>query len=79
MEKTSGGGGGGGRLAIYTSVINSFAGDIEAFGGRSDAEAGGAGTIYLSQSNNTISETTLIVKNDNLQPTIDFLPGKKKY
>lgn len=38
---TVGGGGGGGRIAVYHSGINTFIGDLQAFGGESASERGG--------------------------------------
>jgi hypothetical protein len=51
----NGGGGGGGRIAVYANT-NEFTGKVIAYGGAS-LNAGGAGTVYLSNSNAVIQVT----------------------
>ncbi|KAI8481428.1 hypothetical protein Bbelb_408020, partial [Branchiostoma belcheri] len=69
----SGGGGGGGRVAIH-SANNTFSGVIQAFGGRSSYEVGGAGTILLRDTD--AGQDTIIVDNEDRgqprRPQIDF-------
>ena len=56
-------GGGGGRIAIVSQVINSFVGNVTAFGGTASAgSAGGAGTIYLETASNPTA--SVVVDND---------------
>ncbi len=65
VSEEDGGGGGGGRIAIYYST-NTFAGQVQAYGGLSGSgagqgQAGGAGTIYLQSAAQTAGN--LIVDN----------------
>ena len=56
-----GGGGGGGRIAYYYTV-NTYAGDITAYGGNagSTAEKGGAGTIFSYDGTNDVAVLDVI-------------------
>jgi hypothetical protein len=56
-DSLAGGGGGGGRISI-SCRSNSFAGAITAYGGPGFA-AGGAGTIYVENLGDTISQVTV--------------------
>ena len=58
-----GGGGGGGRISVDFDN-RTFIGKIEAFGGASSHEPGGAGTVYLH--NNMKDFNELIVDNNNV-------------
>lgn len=66
-----GGGGGGGRIAtIFTN--ESFAGNLEASGGRSNLSPGGAGTVYIANKNGEFRK--LIVDNQNIgKPSSDTI------
>ncbi|XP_070535277.1 uncharacterized protein [Ptychodera flava] len=68
-----GGGGGGGRIGIYTMEENRFRGEIQAYGGKSYKESGGAGTIYISNTTPNGTETTLKVNNRDKKPLRDHL------
>jgi hypothetical protein len=67
-ETPDGGGGGGGRVAIYFETDN-FSGQISTFGG-SGVNYGGAGTIYLQASSNTVGQ--LIIANGGKRGTNTF-------
>lgn len=65
VTEEDGGGGAGGRIAIYYAV-NTFGGELQAYGGLSgnginQGQAGGAGTIYLQSTAQTVGN--LIVDN----------------
>ena len=55
-----GGGGGGGRISIHFSN-NTFHGSLQAMGGTSGYEVGGAGTVLLD--NRASGERTLLINN----------------
>jgi hypothetical protein len=50
-----GGGGGGGRIAIYSGT-RTFSGILSAFPGTGQAQAGGAGTIYLQLNSQAVGD-----------------------
>jgi hypothetical protein len=71
------GGGGGGRIAVYYNTDSStlISGDkINAFGGATNTtdanhRDGGAGTVYLDDKNDTETNGTLVVANNDLPDT----------
>ena len=67
-KKEIGGGGAGGRIAIYTESANRFSGTIQTYGGASDVEAGGPGTIYHSDTTPNGIERSLIIDNNKRHP-----------
>ncbi|XP_077861760.1 LOW QUALITY PROTEIN: uncharacterized protein LOC100369350 [Saccoglossus kowalevskii] len=70
----AGGGGGGGRMAL-NYINNYFTGHLQAYGGRSLHEVGGAGTIILHNTQGL--NTSLYVDNNNigrpLNEAIDYI------
>ena len=58
----SGGGGGGGRVAVVVQSFNSFLGSFEAHGGTGRA-CGGAGTVYIQQSDTGVTRHTVTADN----------------
>ena len=59
-----GGGGGGGRIAVYHESTSTFIGFLQAYGGASPSEKGGAGTVYVeNRSNRTAPRRLLKVDN----------------
>ena len=65
-SSASGGGGGGGRIALYHSGISTFTGGLQAFGGESLAERGGAGTVYVQDESGNATQRQLIIDNGHL-------------
>lgn len=61
-----GGGGAGGRLALYYGGRKTFIGTLEAYGGRSSVEKGGAGTIYIQDNSNASSIHRKLVINNGV-------------
>lgn len=47
-----GGGGAGGRIAVYYNGTFTFIGSFQSYGGTSQAERGGAGTVYIENNQN---------------------------
>ena len=47
-----GGGGAGGRIAVYYNGTYTFIGSFQSYGGASQAERGGAGTVYIENNRN---------------------------
>lgn len=47
-----GGGGAGGRIAVYYNGNYTFIGSYQSYGGSSQAERGGAGTVYIENNRN---------------------------
>jgi hypothetical protein len=75
QAKCHGGGGGAGRIAIHHETGKQlFSGKITAYGGLSESECGGAGTILYKDK--TASTNTLVVDNNNrcwpMNARIDF-------
>lgn len=62
------GGGAGGRIALYHSGFITYLGTYQAYGGRSSAEIGGAGSIYIENRRNT-SKLYRSLRIDNQVPT----------
>ncbi|XP_038052472.1 uncharacterized protein LOC119725183 [Patiria miniata] len=54
--RNSGGGGAAGRVAVYHQTIRNFNGTISAGGGSSAYEVGGAGTVYIEQYMNNVTD-----------------------
>ena len=68
FKQEIGGGGAGGRIAIYTKSANRFSGTIQTYGGASDVETGGSGTIYHSDITQNGIERSLVIDNNNRHP-----------
>ena len=63
-EKCPGGGGAGGRVAIHHAEDqNLFTGTVTAFGGHSNHECGGAGTVLFKDTTNDLN--SLFIDNEN--------------
>ncbi|MBD3280747.1 hypothetical protein GF389_04460 [Candidatus Dojkabacteria bacterium] len=65
-----GGGGGGGRIALYYTTSNNLSNNqISAYGGEPEhtesVQKGGAGTIYIKDSDDGTDDGTLIIDNGN--------------
>lgn len=59
-----GGGGAGGRIAVYYNGNYTFIGSYQSHGGASQAEQGGAGTVYIENNQNS-SQPYRILTIDN--------------
>lgn len=59
-----GGGGAGGRIAVYYNGSYTFIGSFQSYGGISQAEWGGAGTVYI-KNNQNMSQPYSILRIDN--------------
>ena len=59
-----GGGGAGGRIAVYYNGNYTFIGSYQSAGGGSQAERGGAGTVYI-ENNKNVSQPYRILRIDN--------------
>ena len=59
-----GGGGAGGRIAVYYNGNYTYIGSYQSYGGTSQAERGGAGTVYI-QNNRNASQPYRILRIDN--------------
>ena len=59
-----GGGGAGGRIAVYYNGNYTFIGSYQSAGGASQAERGGAGTVYI-ENNRNASQPYRIFRIDN--------------
>ena len=71
-----GGGGGGGRLAA-TFTNNTYSGNMQTIGGRSNLGSGGSGTVYLENKMNGFRK--LIVDNKNIgKPSNDTIGVLKR-
>ena len=74
VSQSGGGGGGGGRIAIYANKIYNFRGTHTAYGGKSNTEYGGSGTIYVSSANETGSIFShLYIDNNNNEPLATYI------
>ena len=62
-----GGGGAGGRLAVYYRGRKTYIGTLEAYGGGSSVEKGGAGTVYIQDSSNSSSPHRKLVIDNGIQ------------
>ncbi|KAL8620488.1 hypothetical protein ACOMHN_056880 [Nucella lapillus] len=69
-RQSRGGGGGGGRVSVTATTTYTYCGTYQTFGGRSQSEAGGSGTTFLSHPQ---GETTLMVDNQGRQPVTAFV------
>lgn len=73
-----GGGGAGGRIVLRHHGNSTFLGTLQAYGGASKSQRGGAGTVYIKDSSNYSSTYRKLIVDNNQPPSGVFLVGEIK-